>query len=73
MGTEQGLSSPLCQGMFRGNFFFKICAITKENCTEGKTKVQTLSETSSQESAGTLKLKPISLSGLCILLDSCVL
>lgn len=64
----------LCQGMLSGTFFFSLIhAITKENCTKGKTKVRTPLETSSgQESAAKLDPKPTSLPGLCVLLDSCM-
>lgn len=65
----------LCQGMLSGTFFSfsLIHAITKENCTKGKTKVRTLLETSSgQESAAKLHPKPTSLPGLRVLLDSCM-
>lgn len=63
---KTGLSCPLCQGMLSGTYFFLIHAITKENCTKGKTKVETLLEIlSSQESAAKLEPKPTSLPGLC--------
>lgn len=77
MGDEsrRGLFPPL-PGNAQWNvvfFFSLIHAITKENCTKGKTKVRTLLETSSgQESAAKLDPKPTSLPGLCVLLDSCM-
>ena len=63
-GNETGLSSPFCQEMLSGFFFFLIYAITKENCSKGRAKVQTYSEISSQEYAGKLAPKPTSLPGL---------
>lgn len=75
MGDEsrRGLFPPL-PGNAQWNIFFSLIhAITKENCTKGKTKVRTLLETSSgQESAAKLDPKPSSLPGLCVLLDSCM-
>lgn len=75
MGDERrrDLFPPL-PGNAQWNIFFSlIYAITKENCTKGKTKVRTLLETSSgQECAAKLGPKPTSLSGLCVLLDSCM-
>ena len=63
-GNETGLSL-FCQEMLSVTFFFfLIHAVTKENCTKGGVKVQTRSETSSQEYAGKLQPKSTSLPGV---------
>lgn len=68
LGWEMGmrkafllLSARKCSVEF---FFFLIYAITEENCSKGRAKVQTCSEISSQEYAGKLAPKPTSLPGL---------
>lgn len=62
-GNETGLSL-FCQEMLTFFFFFLIHSVTKENCTKGRVKVQTHSETSSQEYAGKLQPKSTSLPGV---------
>lgn len=65
---RQVFLSLFCQEMLSVTFFL-IHALIKENCTKGRVKVQTCSETSSQDYAGKLQQKSTSLPGVQVLPD----